>query len=89
MAVGASLDELLERSAARRRLPDPAVRRLLRTRASLTQAELSTVVGVDRAAISRWESGQRTPRGETLDAYLDVLEKLAGVRAREEATLPG
>jgi transcriptional regulator with XRE-family HTH domain len=76
----ALLDELLARKVARRRLPEPAIRRLLRVQAGLTQAELGAAVGVARETVSRWETGKRTPQGATLDSYLEALEKLVQIR---------
>jgi DNA-binding transcriptional regulator YiaG len=73
----ATIDELLATSRTRRRLPEPAVRRLLRERAQLTQGEIAAVAGVDRASVSRWESGAREPRGETLATYISILDRLA------------
>jgi HTH-type transcriptional regulator/antitoxin MqsA len=71
------LDELLARSIERRRLPEPAMQKFLRIRAQLTQQEVALVVKTNRASVSRWESGQRTPRGEQLARYLDLLDRLA------------
>jgi DNA-binding transcriptional regulator YiaG len=76
-----NLDELLERKTARRRLPAPDVRKLLRERAGLTQTEAGAVVAVLPSTVSRWETGQRTPRGETLDRYIELLERLRQVAA--------
>jgi len=69
-------DSLVDTSRARRRLPEPAMRRLLRERARLTQDEIARVAGVDRATISRWETGSREPRGELLTRYLEILDRL-------------
>jgi HTH-type transcriptional regulator/antitoxin MqsA len=76
------LDQLLERAHVRRSLPEPQIRRLLRTRAGLSQSELADVLGVGRVAVTRWENGQRTPRGELAERYLALLERLA----REEVS---
>ena len=62
----------------RRRLPSPAARRFLREGAGLTQAELAAAIGVSRAALSRWEAGNRFPRrGNNLGRYLAILDTLA------------
>jgi transcriptional regulator with XRE-family HTH domain len=71
------LDQLLEQARTRQALPDPPIRRLLRTRAGLTQAELAVVLGVDRVAVSRYESGGRTPRGAVRERYVAALARLA------------
>jgi transcriptional regulator with XRE-family HTH domain len=78
----ALLDDLLNQARHRRELPDPAIRRLIRERAGLTQSEVAQVLGVDRVTVTRWESGQRTPLRRTGAAYCLLLERLAGeVRA--------
>ncbi len=72
-----SLAEVLERARTRRRLPTPATRRLMRERAGITQTDLARVLGVDRATVSRWESGDRQPEAAFLPAYLAALDRLA------------
>jgi DNA-binding transcriptional regulator YiaG len=72
-----NLGRLLSRAQRRRRLPDPDERRRLRERAGLTQEEFAQALGVTRPALARWESGQRTPRGATLDRYLRLLDRLS------------
>src|SRR5436309_1164977 len=52
---------ILGRARERRRLPDPETRRALRRRHGASQDEIAEAVGVDRATISRWETGARTP----------------------------
>jgi transcriptional regulator with XRE-family HTH domain len=52
------------------------VRRQLRLRAGITQNAIAKAVDVDRATVSRWEAGSRTPAGENLVRYLEVLELL-------------
>ena len=59
-----------------RSLPEPAERRALREAAGLTQRELADTIGVDRTAITHWESGRRNPDGKRLDAYLEALGAL-------------
>lgn len=66
--------------ARRRRLPDPGIRRLLPEQAGLSQDELAEVLGVSRPAVTRWELGQRTPRGDLAERYAAALDQLAGVR---------
>jgi hypothetical protein len=70
------LDDLLDEARARRSLPPVALRRLLRERAGLTQAELARSLDVDRATVSRWEAGIRAPRGRSWAAYAVLLERL-------------
>ncbi len=62
--------------ARRNQLPEPALRRILRTRVGLTQTDVAETVGVCAPTVSRWESGA-TPRGSAHDLYLDLLAFLA------------
>ena len=71
------LTEALEGARTARRLPPPAARRLLREHAGLVQGDLARALGVSRVAVSRWESGTRTPRGEALRRYVEALDRLA------------
>lgn len=57
-------------------LPSPEKRAELRQAAGLTQQELADAIGVTRAAVSFWESGLRTPRGQFLDRYVEALRAL-------------
>ena len=78
-AIGMSaVDELLDQARVRRALPPAPVRRFLRERAGVTQAELAEVLGVERPTVTRYESGAREPRGELRIAYVGLLERLAG-----------
>jgi transcriptional regulator with XRE-family HTH domain len=72
-----TLQTAIDRAQRRRGFPSPAERRLLRLRAGLTQADVAVSLGTTTAAVSRYESGDREPRGAILDAYLTVLERLA------------
>jgi transcriptional regulator with XRE-family HTH domain len=72
-----AIDHLLTEARRRRSLPPPAIRRLLRKHAGLTQAEVATVLGVRRPAVTRYETGARDPRGEVRLAYVELLERLA------------
>lgn len=77
----ANIDEALTHARARRRLPDPPLRRYLRERAGLSQGALAQAVGVEVSTISRWERGAREPRqGNALAAYLTLLDRLAAER---------
>ena len=51
--------------------------RRLRERATLSQVEEAAVVGVVATTVSRWESGDRTPRGEAGIRYGRFLQRLA------------
>ena len=79
------LEAILARGRARTRLPDAAVRRLLRERAGLSQDDVAEACGVTRAAVTRWEAppssaGVRRPRGPALERYLALLDRLAAER---------
>jgi transcriptional regulator with XRE-family HTH domain len=45
----------------------------LRREAQLSQAEVARAVGVTAAAVSRWESGQRSPSGDLAVRYAELL----------------
>lgn len=60
----------------------------LRVAAGLSQAELAAAVGVSASCVSRWEAGERRPRGEIAVAYVRVLrtlaEQVAGGASRDD-----
>jgi DNA-binding transcriptional regulator YiaG len=70
-------EETLLRIAQRRKTLSPELRRFLRKQADLHQADIARTLGVAPATVSRWESGDRRPRGEVGEAYLDLLDRLA------------
>jgi DNA-binding transcriptional regulator YiaG len=74
---GVNLDDALAVARDRRRLPPPPARQLLRERAGVTMDAVAGEVGVTRAAVSRWEAGEREPRPGNLARYLAVLDRLA------------
>lgn len=53
----------------------------LRKRLNLTQAALAEHLGVTRAAVSLWESGDRTPRGPAV-LVLIQLQSAANLMAK-------
>jgi HTH-type transcriptional regulator/antitoxin MqsA len=71
-----SFDEVISMARARRGLPAPVTRRLIRESAKLTQQEIATQVGVHQATVARWENGDRSPRRDALDRYVALLERL-------------
>jgi len=75
-----ALDDALDRSRLRRRLPAPDLRRHLRERAGISQADVARALGVARPTISRWEAGARSPRGSDLLRYVDLLDRLMAER---------
>lgn len=48
----------------------------VRLAARLSRPELARDIGCDPAAIARWESGDRRPRGEYALQYHHVLQRL-------------
>ena len=61
----------------RRRLPRPAMRRALRIEGGFTLARFAELFGVTRQAVSQWERGVGTPRGDQLQSYVEALELIA------------
>ena len=72
-----AIDALLAEAHARQTLPPVEIRRLLRQRLGISQQELADALGVSRAALSRWETGDRAPRGQSRIAYAEALQRLA------------
>lgn len=60
----------------RRTLPPPQVARAVRISAGATQDEVAEEVGVDRATVARWESGDRSPSRRHAELYAAVLRDL-------------
>ncbi|WP_327069242.1 helix-turn-helix transcriptional regulator [Kitasatospora sp. NBC_01302] len=69
-------DQIRTRLRVRLDLPSPGERRRLRKESGLSQQDIAEVVGVNRAAVSQWERGVRTPRGPLLDRYVEALRAL-------------
>lgn len=67
---------LAQKLTLRRRLPSPQVCRAVREMAGVTTSDVAQAVGVSRQTISNWETGKRSPRGQHLEAYLEILELL-------------
>jgi len=59
--------------------------REIRRAAGVSQSEVAATCGVDRVAVSLWESGRRTPRGEPAVRYGRVLRMLDSGNTRREA----
>ncbi len=70
-----STKTLVQRLRARR-LPPPSACRAIRKKAGATQADLAAELGVDRATVSRWESGTRYPRGDRAALYGRLLSRM-------------
>jgi len=75
-----TVQDLLARKQHLKRLPEPAVRRLIRKQAGLSQEELAQALGVDRASVSRYEHGGRFPRTEIAERYVTILDALVQSR---------
>lgn len=58
-------------------LPPPAERRRRREAFGISLVALGGEVGVTAAAMSRYETGKREPRGEVRERYAEVLASLA------------
>jgi transcriptional regulator with XRE-family HTH domain len=71
-----TLAQVAEKVRARRDLPEPAVRRALRIGAGLSQQDIADVCGVTRAAVSRWESGERGVDADHVVLYAELLDML-------------
>jgi DNA-binding transcriptional regulator YiaG len=67
-------DEALRAADLRRRLPSPAMRRLLRVQAGVSIRAVAHRVGVSDVAVLRWEQGRRSPRDPAvIERYLETL----------------
>ncbi len=49
--------------------------RLHRTHQGLSHRDLARLLGVEAGSVSRWETGERRPRGKWLKAVQDFLSK--------------
>lgn len=69
-------EALNRKMRAHRDLPTPDLRRAIRVSAGLSQQDMAEVLRVTREAVSRWETGDRRPRGARLIAYGELLQAL-------------
>jgi DNA-binding transcriptional regulator YiaG len=56
--------------------------RRIRERAHVSRGELARALGLTGPTVSRWEGGQRFPRGATAVAYLRLLDRLQDLGPR-------
>ena len=70
------MSALLEEMRARPRPPIPEVARAIRRAAGVSQSRLAAELGVHPVTVARWEGGTRRPQGETLRAWVDLLDQL-------------
>lgn len=61
---------------ARRTLPSPDARRLIRVAARVSLQRMADELGVQPSTVMRWEQGLTVPRPQTLDRYAALLEAL-------------
>lgn len=78
-----SMTDVIRKAMALRRLPSPSMARAIREAAGVSQADVAGSFDppISRAAVSRWESGERRPRGSHLEQYVEILEALNGASA--------
>jgi transcriptional regulator with XRE-family HTH domain len=74
-------NEALLVARARRATQDGRARSV-RVAAGLSQHEVGTACRVTAAAVSRWETGERLPRGDAAVRYARLLDRL-GLRDTE------
>lgn len=67
---------LVEEVRLARRLPPPADRKAIRKAAGVSHGRVADELGVHRITVLKWESGDRTPRGDRLRRYVELLEAL-------------
>lgn len=70
---------------ARAALPEPPVRRALREGVGASQGAVGRESGgVTATAVGHWEAGRRTPRGEHLVLYVELLAQFEMALRGEE-----
>jgi len=67
---------LVEEVRMLQELPKPARARAIREAAGLSQGRIALELGVHRITVSRWENGERCPRGASRLAWADLLDTL-------------
>jgi DNA-binding transcriptional regulator YiaG len=73
---------LLDTVRAAHRLPKPAMARLIRSEAGVSQARLAAEVGVHRVTLARWEAGVSRPQSAALRArYASLLADMQELTA--------
>ena len=73
--------QLTARIAARRSLPEPAMRRAIRRAAGASLEEVAAAFDpkVSRYAVMAWERGTRNPGPSNLAQYVAILRMLQGL----------
>ncbi len=77
MNVPLRIQAILDTAERHRSLPTPRMRQHLREQAGLTRRQIAEALGVTPTTVGRWEKGNRNPRGDDFNNYLEVLERLA------------
>jgi transcriptional regulator with XRE-family HTH domain len=67
--------DLVARSRSRRQFR-PELARAVRLAAQISVTELAAELNVTPSAVSRWEQGQRRPRGPLAEKYAAALARL-------------
>lgn len=70
-----------EQLAELRRATTTGEARAIRERSHLTRADVARALSVNPSNVSRWESGQRLPRGPVARQYLNLLRRLDRIAA--------
>jgi transcriptional regulator with XRE-family HTH domain len=60
-----------------RRLARNGNARVIREGAGLSASEIARELGVSPAAVSRWERGERSPRGKAAEEWAALLRRLS------------
>jgi transcriptional regulator with XRE-family HTH domain len=61
-----------------RRVASTGGAKAIREGAGLSMSEVAREARCSVSAISRWESGQRTPRGDAAERWATLLRRLSG-----------
>jgi predicted transcriptional regulator len=77
--------KLLTRLRSLRKLPAPAERSKIRTRAGVSLRELGGAIGVSHVAIARWEAGSQPANPAHAAAYGRLLDELRRLTEAGEA----
>lgn len=72
------ISAMQRKARAARDLPSPAMRRAIREDAGITQDDIAGTFSppIARQTVSRWETGNRRPRGDHLVQYSELLRHL-------------
>ena len=69
-------EEIMLLAQARKRVRDGTSARDIRRAAGVTLADMAKALGVDESAVSRWENGNRKPRGDVAIRWAELLAEL-------------